>query len=219
MPLILLWYINKNQRSGRKLLNWSCVFSSSLVIFLACTQTLFYFSFRSFRKHRRARERSGRGARSARKKNIERLFFSSPTTTSLRWRSINPLKKIEGLWTGYYIPDLPRNPGRRNTSSPKSACVGGCHDRIRLSSVAMFTLPNSCSRSHEKLFTIIWTATVWGGNKSFTHIKHRVGVVGRMGLVHLISVLSPEYLLRPHWVPVLAPIYFRERPVKWSCYI
>ena len=79
------WYINKNQRSGRKLLNLSCVFSSSLVIFLACTQTLFYFSFRSFRKHRRAR--------SARKKNIERLLFSSPTTTSLRWRSINPFKK------------------------------------------------------------------------------------------------------------------------------
>ena len=74
-------------------MNWSCVFSSSLVIFLACTQTLFYFSFRSFRKHRRARERSERRARGARKKNIERLFFSSPTTTSLRWWSINPLKK------------------------------------------------------------------------------------------------------------------------------
>ena len=74
-------------------MNWSCVFSSSLVIFLACAQTLFYFSFRSFRKQRRARERSERGARSARKKNIERLLFSSPTNTSLRQRSINPLKK------------------------------------------------------------------------------------------------------------------------------
>ena len=54
-----------------------------------------------------ARERAG----SARKKNKE--LSSSPTTTSLRWRSINPLRfifyhpcstdfegKIEGLWTG-----------------------------------------------------------------------------------------------------------------------
>ena len=32
-------------------------------LFLACTQALFYFSFRSFTKHRRARERSERGAR------------------------------------------------------------------------------------------------------------------------------------------------------------
>ena len=32
-------------------------------LFLACTQPLFYFSFRSFTKHRRARERSECGAR------------------------------------------------------------------------------------------------------------------------------------------------------------
>ena len=32
-------------------------------LFLACTQALFYFSFRSFTKHQRARERSERGAR------------------------------------------------------------------------------------------------------------------------------------------------------------
>ena len=32
-------------------------------LFLACTQALFYFSFRSFTKHRRAREQSERGAR------------------------------------------------------------------------------------------------------------------------------------------------------------
>ena len=71
---------------------------------LACTQTLFYFSYRYFGKHRGARER-------ARKENKE--LSSSPTTTRLRWRSINPLpfifyhprstdfeEKIEGLWTG-----------------------------------------------------------------------------------------------------------------------
>ena len=83
----------------------------------------------------------------------------------------------------------------------------------------LWPIPNSCSRSHEKLFSIIWTATVRDGNKSFTHIEHRVSVVGPMGLVLLISVLSPEYLLPPLWVPVLSPIYFRERPAKWSCYI
>ena len=68
---------------------------------LACTQTLFYFSYRSFRKHRGARER-------ARTENKE--LSSSPATTRLRWRSINPLpfifyhprstdfeEKIEGL--------------------------------------------------------------------------------------------------------------------------
>ena len=65
----------------------------SLPFFLACTQTLFYFFFRSF----------------------SFFFFSS-----LRGRSINPprflffisrarrttLKKIEGLWTGYEQSNL-----------------------------------------------------------------------------------------------------------------
>ena len=45
---------------------------------LACTQTLFYFSFRSFRRHLRACEPASEAsarerARSARKKNKERL--------------------------------------------------------------------------------------------------------------------------------------------------
>ena len=31
-----------------------------------------------------------------------------------------------------YILDPPRNPGRRNTSSPKNAYVGGCHDLRRI---------------------------------------------------------------------------------------
>ena len=70
---------------------------------VACKQTLFYFSFHPFQKHRRARGNE-RGVR-------ERKI---PTTTLLRWRSINPLRfifyhprsthfqeKIEGLWTGY----------------------------------------------------------------------------------------------------------------------
>ena len=29
--------------------------------------------------------------------------------------------------------------------------------------------------------------------KSFTHIEHRAGAVGREGLGHLIPVLTPEY--------------------------
>ena len=58
------------------------------------------FSFPSFQKHRRAPQQSKRTR-------------TSPTTTPLRWRSINPLRfkfyhprstdfeeKIEGLWTG-----------------------------------------------------------------------------------------------------------------------
>ena len=67
---------------------------------LACTQTLFYFSFRSFRKHRRAREKGN-------------LFSSSPTPTPLvlavnnspavfifyHARSTNFEEKIEGQWT------------------------------------------------------------------------------------------------------------------------
>ena len=57
---------------------------------------------------------------------------------------------------------------------------------------------------------IVWTPTVprgggWGGGvlKSFTHIEHRAGAVGRDGLGHLIPVLTPEYLLPSQWVPVL----------------
>ena len=70
---------------------------------VACKRTLFYFSFRPFQKHRRGSENK-RGAR-------ERKI---PSTTLLRWRSINPLRfifyhprstdfqeKIEGLWTGH----------------------------------------------------------------------------------------------------------------------
>ena len=34
------------------------IFNSIFVEIIACTQTLFYFSFRFFRKHRRPRERS-----------------------------------------------------------------------------------------------------------------------------------------------------------------
>ena len=57
---------------------------------LACTQTLFYFSFRSFRKHRRARERSD-CARTSAEREIENFSFS-PTPTPLHWRSINLLR-------------------------------------------------------------------------------------------------------------------------------
>ena len=43
--------------------------------------------------------------------------------------------------------------------------------------------------------------------KSFTHIEHRAGAVGREGLGHLIPVLTPEYLLPSQWVPVLTPTH------------
>ena len=77
---------------------------------LACTQTLFYFSFRSFGKHRRARKR---GEHASEASEREKEFFF-PTPTPLRCRSITPPRfifyhacstdfeeKIEGLWTGY----------------------------------------------------------------------------------------------------------------------
>ena len=48
---------------------------------------------------------------------------------------------------------------------------------------------------------------LWGRGggvlKSFTHIEHRAGAVGREGLGHLILVLTPEYLLPCQVVPVL----------------
>ena len=84
---------------------------------LACTQTLFHFSFRSFRKHRRARERSD-CARTSAEREIEKFSFL-PTPTLLQWRSINLLwftsyhprstdfkDKIEGLRTGLSNADL-----------------------------------------------------------------------------------------------------------------
>ena len=66
-----------------------------------CKQALiFLYVLCSFWKHWRARERSER----ARKKNKERLFSSSPISTSLRWRSMNPpvfyflSRALDGLW-------------------------------------------------------------------------------------------------------------------------
>ena len=46
-----------------------CQLTTKVEVPIACTQTLFYFSFLSFQKHRRGREQSFR----ARKKNKERL--------------------------------------------------------------------------------------------------------------------------------------------------
>ena len=60
---------------------------------VACTQTLFYFSFRSLREHPQGRERSECRERERKMKNYF-LFSSSPTTNPLRWRSINPLRFI-----------------------------------------------------------------------------------------------------------------------------
>ena len=88
-------------------LNLNKIFTNTV----ACTHTLFYFSFRSFRKHLRACK-GARTSAATRKKNKE-LFSSSPTTTRFCWWSINLLrfifyhlrstdfeeKLIEGLWT------------------------------------------------------------------------------------------------------------------------
>ena len=57
---------------------------------LACTQTLFYFSFRSFRKHRWAHELSKRARTSVEREKDS----SSSTPTPSCWRSINPLRFI-----------------------------------------------------------------------------------------------------------------------------
>ena len=84
---------------------------------------MLYFSFRKHRRAKRAREKE------------RRLFFSSPTTTPLRWRSINPLwfifyhprstdfeEKIEDPWTGYL-------PTRINNNRRKLRCVSrSTHD-------------------------------------------------------------------------------------------
>ena len=87
---------------------------------LPCTQTLFYFSFRSFRRHLRARKNE-RGARERKIENVCRhlwekwgllsFFFPHHYPLALSWLSINPLRfifyhlrstdfeeKIEGLW-------------------------------------------------------------------------------------------------------------------------
>ena len=45
------------------------------------------------------------------------------------------------------------------------------------------------------------------GGTSRSHIERRAGAVDRERLVHLIPVLSTEYLLPSRWVPVLAPTY------------
>ena len=67
---------------------------------LACTQTLFYFSFCFFQKHlqaTRARENES-GARET------KIFFFTLTPTPLHWRSINPRRftfyhpRFNGLW-------------------------------------------------------------------------------------------------------------------------
>ena len=80
---------------------------------LACTQTLLKFFLSFFLKTSGSEASAQERAWSERKKNKERLFSYSPTTTPLHWQSINPLRfifyhpcstefeeKIEGLWTG-----------------------------------------------------------------------------------------------------------------------
>ena len=52
-----------------------------------------------------------------------------------------------------------------------------------------------------------------GAIKSFNFIEHSAGAVGGDGLVHLLPVFTPKYLLSCQWVPVLGPTYsFQLRP-------
>ena len=78
---------SKQRINSKKILQWGNKVEAEPAV--ACKKTLVYFSFRSFQKHRRARERSERAIY----KNT-----SSPTTTPLRWLSINP------LWFIFYHP-------------------------------------------------------------------------------------------------------------------
>ena len=61
-----------------------------VTVILACTQTLFYFSFRSLGKHRRARKRGEHASESESEREARERKITSPTPTPLRWRSINP---------------------------------------------------------------------------------------------------------------------------------
>ena len=105
---------------------------------LACTQTLPYFPFRSFQKHRRARK-----AKKKNKHDSDRSIFFLPhyypLGTPLRWQSINPPRllffitrstdfeeKIEGLGTGYRLADWLIYQGNENLVQVlQEACF--CH--------------------------------------------------------------------------------------------
>ena len=72
---------------------------------------LFFFSFFSKTS---ASSRAKRAQSAEREKEKYRTFIFFFSHHYLLALAVNKsLKKIEGLWTGYYIPDPPRNPGRR----------------------------------------------------------------------------------------------------------
>ena len=62
---------------------------------------------------------------------------------------------------------------------------------------------------------IVWMVTEYNWKKSLTHIEDRAESVDREGLVNLIPVLTPEYLLPSQWIPVLPPIY--SLPLRSDC--
>ena len=73
------------------------------------------------------------------------------------------------------------------------------------------TIPGNFLWRLENLSSKVWTALA-ESYKSFTHIEHRAGAVGREGLVPQIPVLTSEYLLPSQWVPgPLLLIYYSER--------
>ena len=79
-------------------MNWSCVFSSSLVIFLACTQTLFYFSFRQFSKtSASSRAKGAQSAEREKEKYRTSIFFFSHNYLLALAVNKSLKKKIEGL--------------------------------------------------------------------------------------------------------------------------
>ena len=80
------------------------IFICIVIVFLACTQTLFYSSFLSFWKHRQAHERALLSpplppAIAVINFNLPRFFFYHVCSTDFE-------EKLEGLWTGHSLPSL-----------------------------------------------------------------------------------------------------------------
>ena len=102
----------------------------------ACTQTLFYFSFRSFRKHRHARER---GEHASAEREEEKYIFSFPHPYPFALavnkapavfifyhaRSTDFEEKIEGLWTGYFLAGKQDSRRHSTTSFSDNVVVAG----------------------------------------------------------------------------------------------
>jgi len=70
-----------NERKGRCVAEQDFHGNFRVTVTLACTQTLFYFSFRSLGKHRRARKRGGHASESESERGARERKITSPTPT------------------------------------------------------------------------------------------------------------------------------------------